>query len=92
MKFLQKVFQKPLKILQIRDNTSTVLETSITFHTLVKLGDAEDIANDKIRTHDLTLVVNSNTNQLQTQNLETHQYEHLIFAQPRDPNNKHKPA
>ena len=47
-------------------HTSTVLEPSIPFHTLVKLVDAEDIANDKIRTHDLTLEVNSITNQLQT--------------------------
>ena len=72
--------------------TSTVLEPSIPFHTLVKLVDAEDIANDKIRTHDLTLEVNSVTNQLQSQTLETQQPEHLLFTQPRDPNNKHKPA
>ena len=43
-------------------HTSTVLEPSIPFHTLVKLVDAEDIANDKIRTHDLTLEGNSITN------------------------------
>ena len=49
-------------------------------------------ANDKIRTHDLTLEVISITNQLQSQNLETQQSEHLMFTQPRDPNNKHKPA
>ena len=36
-------------------HTSIVLEPSIPFHTLVKLVDAEEIANDKIRTHDLTL-------------------------------------
>ena len=40
-------------------HTSTVLEPSIPFHTLVKLVDAEDIANDKIRTHDLALEVNN---------------------------------
>ena len=34
-------------------HTSTILEPSIPFHTLVKLVDAEDIANDKIRAHDL---------------------------------------
>ena len=38
-------------------HTSTVLEPSIPFHTLVKLVDAEDIANDKIRTHDLALEI-----------------------------------
>ena len=47
-------------------HTSTVLEPSIPFQTLVKLVDAEVIANDKIRTHDLTLEVMSNTNQLQS--------------------------
>ena len=73
-------------------HTSTVLEPSIPFHTLVTLVDAEDMANDKTRTHDLTLEVNSVTNQLQSQNLETQQSEHLIFTQPSDPNNKHKPA
>ena len=47
-------------------HTSTVLEPSIPFHTLVKLVDAEDIASDKIRIHDLTLEVNNITKQLQT--------------------------
>ena len=42
-------------------HTSTVLEPSIPFHTLVKLVDAEDIANDKIRTHDLALEINNIT-------------------------------
>ena len=40
-------------------HTSTVLEPSIPFHTLVKLVYAEDIANNKIRTHDLALDVNN---------------------------------
>ena len=73
-------------------HTSTVLELSISFHTLVKLVDAEDIANDKIRTYDLTLEVNSITNQLQSQNVETQQSEHIKFTQSRHPNSKHKPA
>ena len=55
-------------------HTSIVLEPSKPFHTLVKLVDAENIENYKIRTHDVTLEVNSITNQLQ--------------SQPRDPNNK----
>ena len=50
---------------------STVLEPSIPFHTLVKLDDAEDIANDKIRTLDLALEVNNITNQLQTQTFDS---------------------
>ena len=72
--------------------TSTILEPSIPFHTLVKLVDAEDIANDKIRTHDLTLEVNNITKQSQTQSLHSQQSDQVMFTQPRDPNNKTKPA
>ena len=36
-------------------HTSTFLVPSIPFHTIVKSADAKDIANDKFRTHDLTL-------------------------------------
>ena len=63
--------------------TSTTLEPSIPFHTLVNLADAEDINNEKIRTHDFALEVKNITYQLQTQ---------LMFTQPRDPNTKNKPA
>ena len=94
MIFLLKVFPKTLKSANRRQvkHTSTVLEPSIPFRTLVKLVDAEDIANDKIRSHDLTLEVNSITNQLQSQNCETQQSEHPMYTQSRDPKNKHKPA
>ena len=44
-------------------HTSIVFEPSFPFHTLVKLVDAEDIANDKIRTHDLAFEVINITNQ-----------------------------
>ena len=73
-------------------HTSTVLEPSIRFHTLVKLVDAEDIANDKIRTHDLALEINNFTKQLNTQTLEPSSQEQLMFTQPKVPNNKNKPA
>ena len=73
-------------------HTSTVLEPSIPFHTLVKLVDAEDIANDKIRTHDLALEVNSITKQICTQTLEPSSQDQLMFTQPKDTNNKNKPA
>ena len=73
-------------------HTSTVLEPSIPFHTVVKLVDAEDIANDKIRTHELALEVNSITKHLCTQTLEPSSQEQLMFTQPKDPNNKNKPA
>ena len=59
---------------------------------LVKLVDAEDIANDKIRTHDRALELNNITNQLQTQTLDSSQQEQLMFTRSRDPNNKNKPA
>ena len=72
--------------------TSTVLEPSIPFHTLVKHVDAEDIANDKIRTHDLTFEVNNITKQLQTQTLGSPQFDQVLFTQPREPNNKTKPT
>ena len=73
-------------------HTFTVLEPSIPFHTLVKLVDAEDIANDKIRTHDLALEINNITKQLNTQTLDPSSQEQLMFTQPKDPNNKNKPA
>ena len=73
-------------------HTSTVLEPSIPFHTFVKLVDAEDIANDKIRTHNLALEINNITKQLNTQTLEPSSQEQLMFTQPKDPNNKNKPA
>ena len=58
----------------------------------MKLVDAEDIANDEIRTHDLPLEVNNNTKQLRTQTLDSSNQEQLMFLRPRDPNNKNKPA
>ena len=57
------------------EHTSTVLEPSIPFHTLVKLVDTEDLANDKIRTHDGTLKINNITKHLQTQTLDSSQQE-----------------
>ena len=95
MKFLQKDFQKNFKDFankrQVK-HTSTVLEPSIPFHTLVKLVDAEDIANDKIGTNDLALEINNITKQLNTQTLDPSSQEQLMFTQPKDPNNKNKPA
>ena len=60
--------------------TSTVLEPSIPFHTLVKLVDADDIENEKFRTHDLTLAVNNITKQLQTQTLDFSEQEQFMFT------------
>ena len=94
MKFLQKDLLKTLDFATKRQvkHTSTVLEPSIPFHILVKLVDAEDIANDKIRTHDLALEINNITKQLNTQTLDPSSQEQLMFTQPKDPNNMNKPA
>ena len=73
-------------------HTSCVLEPSIPFHTLVKLVDAGNIANNKIRTHDLALEINNITKQLNTQTLDPSSQEQLMLTQLKDPNNKNKPA
>ena len=94
-KFFTKGLPKNLKDFAYKrqvKHTSTVLEPSIPFHTLVKLVDAEDNANEKIRTHDLALEVNNITKQLHTQTLEPSSQKQLMFTQPKDPNNKNKPA
>ena len=79
-----------LKILlkKTRETHPTVLEPSIPFHTLVNFVDADDRANDKTRTHHLTLEVNNITKQLQTQTLNSLLQEQLMFTQPRDPKKK----
>ena len=62
--FYKGTSQKPKDFANKRQvkHTSTVLKPSIPFHTLVKLVDAEDIANDKIRTHDhLKLIILQNS-------------------------------
>ena len=58
-------------------HNSTALEPSIPFHTLMNFVDAEDIAKDKIRTHDLALEVKNIAKQLQYQTLDSSQQEQL---------------
>ena len=90
-----KIFPKNLKDFAIKrqvKHTSTVLEPSIPFQTLVKLADAEDIANDEIRTHDLTLEFKNTTKQLPNQTLESQEPDQIMYTPPRDPNKKTKPA
>ena len=95
MKSLQKDFRKNLQDFankrQVK-HTSTVLEPSIPFHTLVKLVDAEDIANDNLWNTDLALETNNITKQFNTQTLDPSSQEQLMYTQPKDPNNKNKPA
>ena len=72
------------------EHTSTVLEPSIPFHTLVRLVEAEDIADDKIRTHDLTLELNKITKQFQTKILDSPQNNQLMLTQPFGPPSRPK--
>ena len=50
------------------------------------------ILQKKNRTHDLALETNNITKQLNTQTFEPSSQEQLMFTQPKDPNNKNKPA
>ena len=71
--FTEKKLSKNLKAFANKRQviyTSTVLEPSKPLHTLVKLVDTQDIANDRIRTHDLTLEVNNLATQSQSQKIE----------------------
>ena len=68
-------------------HTSTIIETSILFHTIVKLVDSEDRADDRIRTLALTSELNNITNQLQSQIIEQPTEQHLL-TQTKDPNKK----
>ena len=78
-------------------HTFTVLETSIPFHTLVNLVDADDIAKGKIRSHDLTLELNNIQNSfkqklsilLKTNNLCLHILETLVTKQSLQKSSTH---
>ena len=73
------------------NTTSTVLEPSIPFHTLVKLVDAKDITNEKIRTLNLPLEGNSLTLKLSSTNLNSQDKTlESMFTQINDPNDKSK--
>ena len=70
-------------------HTSTLLEPSIPFHTLIKHVDSEDIANERIRTNDLSLEINILSDKLDSTDIED--TEHINFVN-RNPNNKSKPS
>ena len=72
-------------------HVSTLLEPSITFHTLVRHVDFEDIGNEKIRTNDLTLEIKKVSIDDGTNNKES-EHDHIMVTQSGDPNNKGKPA
>ena len=73
-------------------HTFIALKPSIPFHTLVNFIDAEEIANDKTRTHDLAREVNNITKPLQIQTLDSSQRGQLKFTHSRFSINKNKPA
>ena len=80
MKYLQKDYLKKLKDFANRrqvKHTSTLLEPSIPFHTLIKHVDSEDIANERIRTNDISLEINALTDKLDSTNMED--TEHINF-------------
>ena len=61
-------------------HTYIVLEPSIPFQTLVNFIDAEDVANDKIRTHELARELKNITKPLQIQTLDSSQRGQLMFT------------
>ena len=72
-------------------HVSTLLEPSISCHTLVRQVDSEDIANEKIRINDLALEINKISNENKNNDKES-EPDHIMVTQPGDPNNKSKPA
>ena len=51
-------------------HTSTLSEPSITFHTLIILVDSEDIANERRRTNDLSLGINTLVDRLNSTSID----------------------
>ena len=69
------------------------MESSIPFHTLVILVDAEDIKNEKIRTLELALEIKNVTIKLESQSLSASTYDsklETMFKQTTGPNNEGK--
>ena len=61
-------------------HVSTLLESSIPFHTLVRLVDSEDIANKKTKSNDLALETNKVSIEDDTNNKETG-HDHIMVTQ-----------
>ena len=51
-------------------HTCTLLQSSIPFRTLKKLVDSEDIANERMKTNDLSLEINTLADKLDSTNME----------------------
>ena len=70
------------------------MEPSISFQTLVKYVDAEDITNETSRILGLPPENNNVNSKLESQNLSTETYHSnpgVMFTQKIDPNNESKP-
>ena len=63
-----------------------MLEPSIAFHTLINLRDSEDIANERIRTNDLSLEIKNLADKIDSNNIDDE--EHQIRTINKNPNNK----
>ena len=72
-------------------HVSTLLESPMPFHTLVRHVDSEDIAKEKIRTNDLALEINKVSIEDDTNNKGS-EHDYIMVTQSGDPNNKSKPA
>ena len=73
-------------------HVSSLLDSSIPFHTLVRHVDSEDIANEKIRTNDLALEINKVSLEDDTNKKEFEHEDQIMVTQSGDPNNKSKPV
>ena len=75
------------------EDTSIVMELSIPFHTLVKLGDAEDFRNKKSNTPDLPEEINNVTSKKESQKSSAEIYDpnpEIVFTPTINPNNTGK--
>ena len=90
-------YQKKLEDFALKrqiKHTSTVMDLSVLIHTFVKLDDAEDVTNEKIRNVDLPQEINVVTSKLEPQNLSSEIFDpnlESIFTQTTDPKNRSKP-
>ena len=74
-------------------HTSTFMETSIPFHTLIKVAEAEENTNEKVLTFDLPLEVITVTTKQESQKFSSETFDlkpENMCTQTTDPNNKSK--
>ena len=83
MKISQRITQKLKDFAHKRQvkHVSTLLDSSIPFHTHVRHVDSEDIANEKIRTNDLALEINKVSLEDETNTKILEHEEHILVTQ-----------